>query len=604
MRDTWLNSGKRDRSRIEKAAAAASGQLHPTSEHAYRMLVTAPGIAKITHWGGETDPTGRVTVIKRGLQDAPPESRQLKDPFTTFYVQGVALEPPLPLDRMLNLTEENTLHSACLMAKATDACGRGWDFSPKDGQESDEDLISSDVPAKLREHMEDLTPDLTFSEMLYQAAWEMGSLGQGIWEILREDTKQPNVYGQVAAIYPIPAQMVRATLDPRKWVQIRAGRIRYFKKFGARCTIDNESGTVYEWDDKRQLRDASALSPNRVASELIVFKEYTPRSLWYGVPKWVSAIPTIAEMTAIREFNVSWFASGGQTDFHIHVKANDMEVAREMKQQIKTQIEDNRGRGHTLLVTAGTVDTEVKVEKLGELLREGHFRFRRGDLAKEVLIAHCVPPYRIGWAETGSLGGNAAPEMLSAYKFGGIEPIQTVMQDRLRMTLFNKDLGGIDTGAFRLKLKGLDYDVDESGKTIDKVKSAILTPNQGREEMGYDVDDERPEMDEYYWNGQPLGAAPSEPGGGSPFGPDGQPLPGQGEPAPGDEPPVPGDEPPVPGDQGQQPLSPPQVPPQQAFRRSVQRRAVQRRAPRKSARSVIERFEKALRDSLVAEASG
>jgi len=517
-RDSWLEGGARKRAQILKAAVQAKGQLEPASDHAYRMLVTAPGAVKITDWGGGKDPDGRVTVIKKAALELP-ESRQLRDPFTTFYVQGIALEPPLPLDRMLNLTEENTLHSACLMAKATDACGRGWEFSPREGKEADEELVESTLPEELKEHVAGLTPELTFSEMLYQAAWEMDSLGFAVWEVVRADAAAGE-FGEIEAIYPVPSHTIRASLDPRKWLQIRAGRIRYFKKFGAKCTIDNEMGQVYDWKKRADAARADELNVNQVASELIIFKTYTPRSLWYGVPKWVSAIATIAEMTAIREFNVSWFASGGQTDYAMHFKAETMKVALEMADQVKQQLKENAGRGHTLLITSGTAATDVAVNKLGELLREGHFRFRRGDLAKEVLIAHTVPPYRVGWAETGALGGSNAEEMLNAYRFGAIEPIQVVIEERLTQTLFDSETG-IKTGDFRFRLADLDLDdAAESDRVVKQVQFGIVTPNQGREALGLEVDEERPEMDEYYYQGQPLGQAPPDPfgGGGMPGG--------------------------------------------------------------------------------------
>lgn len=594
--DPWLYpNGKRERVKLAKAAGAAVGGLEPASDHTFRMI-TAPGIAKITNWGGLTDPTGRVVVMKRGADAEPPASRQLQDPFALMYIQGAALEPPLPLDRMLNLTEENPLHSACLMAKATDACGRGWSFEPKDEQaegDEDDDVEASDVPDKLSERMEDITPDLTFSEMLYQAAWEMGTIGWGIWEAIREDAK-PGQYGEIAALYPIPGHMIRATLDPRKYVQIRAGRVRFFKKFGAKCTIDNETGDVFSWDDKRASKAAAAVPSNRIASELILFKEYTSRSLWYGMPKWCSCIPTIAEMTAIREFNVSWFSSGGQTDYHIHAKAQEMATATDIKDQIKTQLEENKGRGHTLLITAGTADTEVKAEKLGELLREGHFRFRRGDLAKEILIAHCVPPYRIGWAETGSLGGNAAPEMLDAYNSGAIEPIQTIIQDRLRQTLFNADLGGIKTGDFRFKLKKLEYNTDESQRIIDEVKYGIITPNQAREALGHERDEEVEELDEYWYNGQPLGAEPEPPFGGDPNDPNANPF----DPAAEEETTEQATE----EEQGQDALA------NKKRMSAIRQRAVLprkslhkmrvRRRKRTSLRASLEQFEKTLKDAL------
>lgn len=486
-RDTWLYANTRSGKAVQKSAKAAEGRLEaPASEYVQRMLV-AP-VPRIIHLGSEVAKDGNVHTIKKMVPDYP-ESHQLKDPFEGLYSQGIALEPPLPPDRLLNLTEENTLHSGCLMAKAYDACGRGWEFAPKDGKKGDKALVESPLPEKMREGMELMTPDLTFGEMLYQAAWESQAIGWAVWEAVRmADQWKPRAYAPIGAIYPIPSFTMRATIDPRRWVQIRAGRVRFFKKFGAKCEVDAETGQVYSWDNSEQMSKIS--DPNRLASEVIIFKEYSPRSLWYGIPKWISCVPTIAELTAIREFNVSWFASGGQTDYIAHFKADNLEVAREMSAEMRQQMQENQGRGHTNIVVAGTADTEMHVEKLGELLREGHFRFRRSDLAKEVLIAHTVPPYRIGWAETGSgsgLAGNPAGEMLAAYKFGAIQPIQVVIEDRLRQTLFDKDMG-IDTGEFRLKLKELELDdmQTELERVTKLVDCAIMTPNQAREELGLD----------------------------------------------------------------------------------------------------------------------
>lgn len=496
-RDSWLYGNDK---KTKKFVAKSAGRMElnaPASDMTFRMLTGAYKAEgpRITDWGGTSDSLA-VSVRKSAGPDFP-ASRQLKDPFEGLYSQGIALEPPLPPDRLLNITEENTLHSGCLMAKAFDACGRGWGFEPREGKKGNRALMQSELPEKLKMGMELLTPDMTYGEMLYQAAWEMDAIGWGVWETVRRTEQMaPGKYAPIGAIYPIPSFTVRATIDPRRWVQIRAGRVRFFKKFGAQCEVNSETGQVYDWANQADMAALGSLDREVWASEFIIFKAYTPRSLWYGIPRWISAVPTIAELTAIREFNVSWFASGGQTDYLVHFKANDMETAKKMRDEVRQQMQENAGRGHTNLLTAGTEDTEVTAQKLGELLREGHFRFRRGDLAKEVLIAHNVPPYRIGWAETGSLGGSTADEMLGAYKFGAIQPIQTIIEDRLACTLYNKEMGGIDTGVFRLKLAELQLDdmTKELDSVIKKVDSAIMSPNEAREELGMDPVEDEPEQ--------------------------------------------------------------------------------------------------------------
>ena len=147
-RDSWLYGSTKERKAIEKAAKTAGETKKPleaSSDQTFEFLNESPREriqkSKIVNWGGTAN--DRVSVTKSKSRkpagddgenpNEPPPSRQLRDPFTAFYVQGIALEPPLPPERLLNLTEENSLHSACLMAKATDACGRGWSFEPKDG---------------------------------------------------------------------------------------------------------------------------------------------------------------------------------------------------------------------------------------------------------------------------------------------------------------------------------------------------------------------------------------------------------------------------------------------------------------------------------------
>jgi capsid portal protein len=301
--------------------------------------------------------------------------------------------------------------------------------------------------------------------MLAAAAWELEAIGWAAWEVVRQ-------HGKVAAVYPMPAHTVRATADPNRYVQIRGGLKREFALFG----------TEHDED----------------MSEIIIFRTYTPRSPYYGLPRWISAIPAIAELTAIREYNVSWFASGGTADRVISVKAPSLAEARATAKEIQMALRDAAGRGHVSLVVATTNDAEVGVTFLAPEVgrREGQFLRRREDLVKEVLMAHGVPPYRIGWAEIGSLGGSAAREMLRAYRLGVIEPIQTILEARLNQTLFGKQ--GLDLRG-RWRLQDLDWEETELNLEIATkgVQYGILTPNEARQVLGREIADDDA-LDLYY----------------------------------------------------------------------------------------------------------
>jgi PBSX family phage portal protein len=393
-----------------------------------------------------------------------PTSRQIKDPFAALYRAGGAIEPPLPPERLLLLVEENAVHAACVKAKADDAVGRGWRLEGEEVEGYDE----------VAGILEDITPDWTFAELLSAAAWELEAVGWAAWEVVRQG-------GKVAAIYPMPAHTIRATPDPKIYVQMVGFEKREFPIFG-------------EGDD-----------PD--GSEIILFRYYSPRSLYYGVPKWISAIPAIAELTAIREYNVSWFASGGTADRIILVKSSSITEADELVEQVRTALRDASGRGHVSIVLSGREDTSIDVEFLSQEVgrREGQFIRRREDLIKEILIAHGVPPYRIGWAELGSLGGSAAAEMVAAYRTGVVEPLQTIFENRLNQTLFGDK--GLNLKG-RWVLEDLSFEETEMNlkMAIEGIEHGIFTPNEARQLLGWDLA-ESDELDRHYMaqNLTPLG---------------------------------------------------------------------------------------------------
>lgn len=430
-------------------------------------------------------------VVKAERADA--RSRQVEDPFANLYEIGGAIRPPLDPVRLLNLIEQNAIHSACVTAKADDSAGRGWNLEPtrKD--------VDANVPQQTADLLEALVPDLSFSELLNQAVWEREAIGWSAWEVVREDPADPE--SDIAALYPLPAHTIRATKDKNVWVQIRGIEVGYFKVFGCELAYDRRTGKVppkmeqkQKAVGKRYITKAGDISTDSVrgydpATEVVIFKTYSPRSPYYGIPRWISAIPAMAELTAIREFNVSFFESGGTADRIIHVTASDGKAAKALASSITEQLLDAAGRGHVTIVTSGAADTAVTANPLdgpqgsaGQ--RDAQFIRRREDLVKEVLMAHNVPPYRIGWAEIGSLGGSAAKEMMRAYKVGAVETNQTIMEDRLNLTIFSEN--GLKIDGYKWVLEDVDWqetDLDLAFATQARA-AAILTGNEARKVIG------------------------------------------------------------------------------------------------------------------------
>lgn len=450
----------------------------------------------------ESTHTGRMMarVVKA---DSKQLSRPGDDGFVDLYTQDRAIPPPLPLENLWTIYEENAIHSACIDAKVADSVGRGWQLA-MDEDELDEDAQRAQtqtVERKLRDLVRPSGVQGGFSALCRQLAREYDATGWGAWEISRGKG------GEIDGIFPVPPHTLRAVKNNRDlYVQVRNEKKVYFKRFGADGNYTASKG-----------EPTSEKTGDDVANEVVVLKQYTPRSPYYGIPKWVSGVPAVAEFTAIREYNVSWFESGGTGDRSVHVKADDEGVAAGIADSMEEKLRESRGIGHTTLITHGTSDTEVAVENMSPETgkRDGQFGNRRHDLVQELLIAHQVPSYRIGWAIVGELGGEAADEMIDSYRYGVVEEIQEAIEELLADTIFNTELGGIDLGGYAFEFKDLDW--TQMAEEIEKagaLKAAgAITLNEMRVMLGQERGDD-PRLDEYYMGTVRLGTtATSDPAG-------------------------------------------------------------------------------------------
>lgn len=419
--------------------------------------------------------------------DGERESTQLRDnEFGVLYDQGRAIEPPLDPLLLLNLQDSNETHTASIAAKATDACGRGYELLPREGVEEPDQMERAVTLRRL----ELLCPDFPFGELLNQAAYEMDAIGWGSWEVLRSSD------GQIASAYPLPAHTLRVTKDADVFVQVRDPRVRYFRRFGSRLDedLDGDRGT---WGPRG--------SASSQAAEVITFRRYSARSSWYSVPRWLAVLPTLAELSAIQAFNSSFFESSGVLDKLIFIMSR--ESVSGAIDQIEAMLKEARGRSHGAVVTDLPEGAKVHTEDLAEAIKGGeHFLDQRRDLTRAVLIAHQVPAYRVGWAEAGALGGNAAKEMLRAYRWGSVEPIQEAIEHRLAATLFGPL--GFGLRDWRFAFKDLDWDETEFSLKLatEGAHRGILTPNEAREAIGYDRKDD-PLLDQHYAFGKLMDAS-------------------------------------------------------------------------------------------------
>lgn len=393
------------------------------------------------------------------------------DPFAQIYGDKGLVKPPYDMKVLLDIKESNPIHSACISAKVDDIAGVGFDFAPfEEKKEAKQEQYEA-----LKQFMRHCNPEMTSSEII-RAVWEdYETVGWGIIEVIR------NMKGEPSQLYHIPAHTVRAHKDKVRFAQIVNNKERWFKKFGYPDDFRLADGRELNAED-------IAESGTEKAGEVIVIRKFGSRSSYYGIPNYVSSIGSIVGSQAVRDYNINYFTGKTIPDALLFVEGVD-EIDDSVEKELKAFFSvEAKGEHHKLAVVPVPEGAKARLEKISPDVKEGSFRLYKQDNAMEICVAHRVPPYRIGWAMTGSLGQTTAKEMNEMYKRSIIEPGQEILEHRLNNQLFRvfaEILGGLD---WHFKLNEIDTDDREADMlyAADGYEKRILTRNESRKVVGYE----------------------------------------------------------------------------------------------------------------------
>lgn len=396
---------------------------------------------------------GSVRIAKAAAQ-----SQQLpEDPFAYPDAGMSGLVRPLyDLAQMSGMLETNTLHSRCVKQKALDVLGRGMELRAL--EDGDPPQASLDAWSTFLEGVEenDERAEESLGERLTMAAQDFESVGWAVIEFSRNRQT-----GLVDGVWHVPGSTVRAHSDGRRFAQLRNGKYVWFKRFGLQGSVNRTDGG---WSD------SGSTPPNLAGNELVVIRNYTPRSDFYGLPDHVPAFAAIAGWKAQAEFNVRFFDNQAVPSYAVVVEGAD--ITPELEELIKTHFRAIKGDPHRTIVipipaAAGNeaLMPKLRFEKLSVDVRDASFRQYKQDNALEICIAHGMPPYRVGWPIVGSLGGSTAVEMTQIYNESVVEPRQEIWEQRLKRALIGKL--GLNLAGVELKAKRLD--------TRDMLRDAQIT---------------------------------------------------------------------------------------------------------------------------------
>ncbi len=389
------------------------------------------------------------------------------------------LVPP-PYDPMsfLNLYESNSVFYRCVGQLAIDIAGLGWSLQLRDDKKD-----STSEHGRITELLENINPDEPFRKILEKLLIDWGIIGYFGLEVAR-NRKQ-----DIAEIYHVPAHTLRVHKDRDKYCQIRNNKKAWFKKFGITQNISTKTGK----DISGNSRDA--------ANELIFYKNYYPKSDYYGAPNILSAVGDIMGLIGLRDYNLAFFENYGVPAALIVLEGDwDVGSDKKISEFLNTELKGSENAHRTLVVTQPD-KCKFHYEKLGVEVKESSFKLYEKTRQEDILIAYSMPPQRIGVQVVGKLGGNMAEEATKIYVQSVVEPLQLDIESIINNLLIQSEI-------YRFKFNDIDTrDKDAlSDRLVKEIGVGLKNPNEGRNELGLKP---YPEGDKFFMQSSliPIGEA-------------------------------------------------------------------------------------------------
>ena len=417
-------------------------------------------------------------------------SRQLpEDSFGKEYEGGGLVAPIYNLEALAKLTEINTWHGKAVRVKSTDVAGVGWGIKQRAGIEKGNEANKN----ILTEFFSSQTLSMTTSELLVRVMHDYESTGIAYIEVPRNYAKNKIP----VSLSHLPSYTIRVHKDQNRYCQVRGLKKAWFKRFGFGSEVNFETGLV-----------DNNVGEEKRATELIRFMNYAARSPYYGLPQIIPALGAIEGALSLRDYNLKFFDNYGVPSYAVYITGDydlgalvvdgettitedgvtrdvvitDAGAEYEVVDAIKTHMQTIAKNPHSPLVIAiptNTPEGEIKIEfkPLSVDVKEASFRLYRQDNRDEILTADGVPPYRVGLAELGSLGGNIAKESTNIYKQSELTPRKEMLVEAINRYIIRE---GFQIFDWEFYLEDIDIqdtktDTEIAGFLFER---GAITPNE------------------------------------------------------------------------------------------------------------------------------
>lgn len=389
------------------------------------------------------------------------ESQQIKQEREWLSEKGLI---PLPFNvaGLLTLQENCTYFDACARQIAQDVVGQGWKIV---SAKPEEDVDKSEKEEAERFLGDPNSDDETIEEIIKRCVLDWGTVGWWGIEVSRGPDRK------VDGLWHMPGHTIRVHKDEVKYCQVRGSKKRWFKKFGYEKDVNKETGQELKGRSKNP------------AKELIFGRRYTSGNDYYGQPPILPAVGAVRGLIGVRDYNLSFFENYGIPAALVTLEGEwEENSAKEINDFLDVEIKGSENAHKTLVLELPEGGT-CTWKPLSVETKEGSFNLYYKDMRNECLSAYKMPPYRIGIAETGSLGGSTAKEATHIYIDSVINPLKKAFAQVVTSKILAKGMS-LEKVAFEFEKLDIRNLLDEIKIWEFLFGTGSININWLREQMG------------------------------------------------------------------------------------------------------------------------
>lgn len=388
--------------------------------------------------------------------------------FINGYGAFDVITPPYNLYQLASFYDDNYANHAAITAKVMNVVGEGYKFEISfDARRAKAKLSSDDDLSALDQEVNDVASDMwgvfdrlntsaDFITTMTDVLVDLESTGNGYLEVGRTTT------GKIGYLGHIPATTIRVRRMRDGFVQAISNRVVYFRNFGG-TNPDPIGGDPF---------------PN----EIIHLKKYSPLNTYYGVPDVASVIPTMVGDRLASEYNADYFDNKAVPRYIFWIKGAKLSDDSERKLFNFLQ-SDLKGQHHRTLVVPLPADgpdgtkVEVKMEPVEAKIQDASFKEYRRDNRAAVLLAHRVPPSKLGASDAESVAAAIAQDR--TFRDQVCQPIQRYLEKALS-PIVREHTDLVDLKFVRANI--ID-EVQEASIHKTYLDSGVITPNEVRRKI-------------------------------------------------------------------------------------------------------------------------